>query len=195
MPLVEVALAVCGSINAAAFLSLFGTRFLLHWLLKRHFRKRPGSLLIRRDDPDVPMPAAHVVRVEDPGTYHVSKLTPEDWGLCVLDSGRRRLLLEGVSHRYVVNGRDVTALVPLVSGASVSVRIEYRVARSGDGGDGGQPFSFVLNRYSNGNILVYTFSTFPILNLVIGPIVRRSSARFATRIGRALGVAVAARGA
>ena len=54
-----------------------------------------------------------VVRIEDARTYHRAKLSPEDIGIAFFDAENRRLLVEGVSHRYVIRGEDVTCLRPL----------------------------------------------------------------------------------
>ena len=68
-----------------------------------------------------------VLRVEDARTYHQSKLAGEDLGIALLDPDHRRILLEGLSHRYVIRGEDVTCFWPLQAHAVISIRIDYRI--------------------------------------------------------------------
>lgn len=178
LPGLETMMLIWMAFTAAALALVVSSGLIHRRLLGRRFRTRPDCVLAKELRP-------FVVRVEDPATYHVCKQTPEDWGLCVLDCSNRRLLVEGVSHRYVVHARDVTALVPLVSGASQSVRVDCCVA-AGVGDGGGEAFSFVLHRYANGATILYGFAILPLLNLVLLPYVRRGSARFRAKIAGAL---------
>ena len=79
-----------------------------------------------------------LVRIEDARTYHRTKLSPEDIGIAFLDVENRRLLVEGVSHRYVIRGEDVTCLWPLQAHSIISARIDYEI--------GGERLSLVLAR-------------------------------------------------
>ena len=66
------------------------------------------------------------------------KLSPEDIGIAFCDAENRRLLVEGVSHRYVIRGEDVTCLWPLQAHSIISARIDYEI--------GGERYSLVLAR-------------------------------------------------
>jgi hypothetical protein len=94
-----------------------GKPFLAHRL-----RNQPDSLLL--DDPEL---ASWVLRVEDARTYHQTKLAGEDLGIALLDPEHRRILLEGLSHRYVIRGEDVTCFWPLQAHAVISIRIDCRI--------------------------------------------------------------------
>jgi hypothetical protein len=90
--------------------------------LAARLRGRPGSLLEHGGD----LPSA-VLRVEDARTYHKQKLSGEDLGIALFDRENRRILLEGLSHRYVIRGEDVASFWPLQTGEVISVRIDYRI--------------------------------------------------------------------
>jgi hypothetical protein len=94
-----------------------GKPFLAHRL-----RSRPDSLLNEETGLQ-----SRVVRIEDARTYHKTKLAGEDLGIALLDPENRRILLEGLSHRYVIRGEDVTCFWPLQAHAIISVRIDYQI--------------------------------------------------------------------
>ena len=74
--------------------------------------------------------ATMVARIENAQTFHLMKSAPEDIGVCLFDQPRRRLLIEGISHRYVICGSDVTKLALLNSAQTTTLHLNYRV---GDG--------------------------------------------------------------
>src|SRR5262249_17111360 len=90
--------------------------------LADRLRNHPDSLL--HDEPDL---ASWVLRVEDARTYHQTKLAGEDLGIAFLDPEHRRILFDGLSHRYVIRGEDVTCFWPLQAHAVISIRIDYRI--------------------------------------------------------------------
>lgn len=110
---------------------LFGGTAIQKSFLARRLARRPGSLLEGCDRLH-----SRVLRLEDAKTYHKQKLCPEDVCLCVFDRPNRRVLLEGVSHRYLIRADDVATLWPLQSGDKISLRIDYRI--------GEEPLSVVL---------------------------------------------------
>jgi hypothetical protein len=67
------------------------------------------------------------LRIGDARTYHRMKLSGEDLGIAIFDGENRRLLFEGLSHRYVIRGEDVTCLWPLQSHSIISARIDYLI--------------------------------------------------------------------
>jgi hypothetical protein len=142
------------------------------WRLLRRFRRRGGSLLGA-----LPAGKLELVNLEDAATFHITKFTPEDWCLCRVDAANRRLLLEGISHRYVIRGSDVTALHPARS-SQVNVMIRYRV--------GPEELGLVMARPNMGRSIVYGLSRFPLFGWPLRPLMQRSSPRFARRLARAL---------
>jgi hypothetical protein len=139
------------------------------WLLMRRFARRSPPLF----DADRALPKLPG-RIEDPATFHVGKVTPEDWIVCQLDATRRRLLIEGISHRYVIRGEDVTAIEP-VGSAVASVRVDLVIG-------GTQPLAIVVARYSPAAGFVYALAAQP----VIGPLFRGAAAGFGRRFARRL---------
>jgi hypothetical protein len=71
---------------------------------------------------------SRVLRVEDARTYHRQKVVGEDLVIAVLDPENRRIMLEGLSHRYVIRGEDVTCFWPLQAHSVISIRIDYMIA-------------------------------------------------------------------
>ena len=121
--------AILGVAAIVMFVGLIGSLVMmlagdrvLRPLLVRRLRARPDSLLH----------AAHglptlAFRVRDPRHLHREKYIPDDLVLLALDQPNRRLLIEGLSHRYVVRGEDVANLWPIPSGDTVAVQLDYRV--------------------------------------------------------------------
>jgi hypothetical protein len=128
-----MAVGVAGAIADAVFMlaMLFAGDGIQKRLLSRRLGARPGSLL----EASAGLPT-RLMRLENAQTYHVQKLAPEDLCVCAFDRPNRRVLMEGISHRYVVRDVDVTSFWPLQSGDKVSVRIDYRV--------GDEPLALVL---------------------------------------------------
>jgi hypothetical protein len=91
-------------------------------LLAGRLRRQPGSLL----EQGAGLESA-VVRVEDARTYHKQKVSGEDLGIALFDRANRRVLLDGLSHRYVIRGEDVTSFWPVQAGEVISIRLDYRV--------------------------------------------------------------------
>ena len=71
---------------------------------------------------------SRVLRVEDARTYHRQKVAGEDLVIALLDPENRRIMLEGLSHRYVIRGEDVTCFWPLQAHSVISIRIDYMIA-------------------------------------------------------------------
>jgi hypothetical protein len=149
------------------------------WLLLGYFARRPGNLI---DAQRARLPRK-LIRIEDPATFHISKITPEDWGICVLDAQHRRLIIEGISHRYLIRGVDVTQLKPVQSSMSVVVQINYRI--------GEHTFGIALNRYGMGGAMITAFAQQPIIGALIRLVAGSPSKRFARRVGKILQVEVA----
>jgi hypothetical protein len=79
-----------------------------------------------------------LLRIEDARTYHRTKASPEDEAIAFFDAENRRLLIEGMSHRYVIRGEDVRCLWPLQAHSIISARVDYEI--------GGERLSIVLAR-------------------------------------------------
>lgn len=121
------ALVWVGGIGAVAdgifmLVALFCATNMQKPLLGRRLARRPGSLL----DGWERLPS-RILRLENAKTYHKQKLSPEDVCLCVFDAPNRRILLEGVSYRYLIRADDVATLWPLQSGDKISIQIDYRI--------------------------------------------------------------------
>jgi hypothetical protein len=101
------------------------------FLLRRKLERRPGSLLTGGTNA-----RALLFRVHDAAAYHLSKSKPLDLAVCVLDQAQRRLLLEGIRYRYIVQASDVTRLEALESGETVSLDLAFNIAQ--------QPLHLVL---------------------------------------------------
>jgi hypothetical protein len=100
-------------------------------ILRRRLIRRPGSFLEVTGGLKT-----RLLRLENANTYHVAKTTPEDLCVCAFDPTHKRLLMEGITHRYVIRGDDVTSLWPLQSGPTISLQLAYRI--------GEEPLTVVL---------------------------------------------------
>ena len=67
-------------------------------------------------------------RIHDASAYHLSKSKPLDLAVCVLDREHRRLLLEGIRYRYVIQAADVTRLEALESDETISLDLAFNIA-------------------------------------------------------------------
>lgn len=90
--------------------------------LARRVGGRPGSPLIAVESPS-PVPLA----LEDGKTFNKPKLVGDDFALVFFDAERRRIIAEGLTHRYVIRAEDITAYWPMEAVGSVAARIDYRV--------------------------------------------------------------------
>ena len=106
-------------------------------ILRAYLSSRPDSLL--RAFENLP---GQAVGLEDAKTYKKSKLVIEDSGVCLLDSERRRLLLEGCQYRYVLYGKDVVSVEPVSMYALSGARVNCRM--------GGHYLEFVLTAAGHG---------------------------------------------
>jgi hypothetical protein len=155
----------------AVVFSAIGFGPLQRWLLRRHFARRGGSIV------EIAGGRHELIRIEDPATFHISKLTPEDWGIAVLDGARARLLIEGVSHRYVILAQDVIELTALKA-TTASARVTYRV--------GEVTLGVVINRHSTWALWLGAVATIPILGLPVRPWGQRPARVWARRLGAVL---------
>ncbi|AMV38556.1 hypothetical protein [Planctomyces sp. SH-PL62] len=110
-----------GFLAAGMFIWFGGFR---HWrgFLARRIHGRSGTPVDGR--PDLP---SRVLALEDARTFDKPKLVGDDLGIAFFDRAGRRLIFEGLTHRYVIRGEDVAALWPVPSQSNVAVRIDYRI--------------------------------------------------------------------
>ena len=175
----ELIAAVCFGLSmlmmglsaVAVVFSAIGFGPLQRWLLRRHFARRGGSIVENAGG------RRELIRIEDPATFHISKLTPEDWGIAVLDGARARLLIEGVSHRYVILAQDVIEVAALKA-TTASARVTYRI--------GEVTLGVVVNRHSTWALWLGAVATIPILGLPVRPWGQRPARSWARRLGAVL---------
>lgn len=90
--------------------------------LARRVGGRPGTPLGEMDEP-----SSVALAMENGKTFHKPKLIGDDFALVFLDPEHRRIIAEGLTHRYVIRAEDVTAYWPMEALGSVAARIDYRV--------------------------------------------------------------------
>jgi hypothetical protein len=113
-------LFVVGGIGFAGI--LVGGNVLRKRSMIRTLCRRPGALFGAEAKGET-----MVLRMEDAHTFHQLKSTPQDIGVCLFDADRRRLLVEGICHRYVICGSDVTKLTLLDAGTTTALQLNYRI--------------------------------------------------------------------
>jgi hypothetical protein len=69
------------------------------------------------------------VGVEDACTFTTMKIAPEDFAYIGFDAANRRVILEGVTFRYVIHAHDVLSVGQATGAATTGVQIVFRVAR------------------------------------------------------------------
>jgi hypothetical protein len=141
-------------------------------LLTHHFRRRGSSILSPHS-----LSRREIIRIEDPATFHIGKLVCEDFGIAIFDHARGRLLIEGVSHRYVIRGGDVTSILPLKSNQS-TVQINYRIGET--------DFGIVVNRYRAVVFWLSALAAMPLLGLPVRSFSRRAPDKFAQYLRQVL---------
>jgi hypothetical protein len=67
--------------------------------------------------------------VEDARTFTTMKIAPEDFAYIGFDAANRRVILEGVTFRYVIHAHDVLSVGQATGAATTGVQIVFRVAR------------------------------------------------------------------
>ena len=92
--------------------------------LARQLRNQPDSVLELYAEQRL---KSRVLRVEHPPNYHKTKWIGEDIGIALFDPEHRRIVMEGLSHRYLIRGEDVTCFRPLLAQNILSIRINYRI--------------------------------------------------------------------
>ena len=65
--------------------------------------------------------------VEDARTFASMKIAPEDFAYVAFDSQRRRLILEGLIFRYLIEARDVLSVGQQAGATTTGVQIVFRV--------------------------------------------------------------------
>jgi hypothetical protein len=93
------------------------------------------------------------------------------------------LLVEGVSHRYVVRGADVLEIVP-IKGNSASARIVYRI--------GDTTLALVVNVYRPWVFWVGVVASLPLVGAPLRPLSHRIPVRWARRLQAVLAPAPSA---
>lgn len=136
----EIPLIVATCLGIATFLGAVAV-FLFHAQiarrgLARRLLGRAGALFPRND----PRPRL-AVGIEDLSTFHVRKPHPEDYGVLLIDERGRRLLIEGVTHRYQIRNADVLGLRPLQGAATPGVELRYSA--------GGEPLALAITTASS----------------------------------------------
>jgi len=136
-----------GGIILGGFAIALTFRKLRSIILKGCLTLREGSFLKRF--PDFPV---RPVSIEDAKTYQKTKLLAEDEGVCVLDAGRRRILIEGCAFRYVIYGSDIYLIEPVSAYALGGARLTCRM--------GGHQLAMVIKSAGHGPLasLVQAFA-------------------------------------
>ena len=119
-----LAAGVIGFFAAAIVGLVYGSRGLRSWrdYLVRRVGGRPGTPLGAPDEP----PSA-ALALEDGETFHKPKLLGDDFAIVFFDREHRRLVVEGLTHRYVIRAEDVSQIWPVAASAASAVRVDWRV--------------------------------------------------------------------
>lgn len=115
----------------AAYCSLGGIMLLLTcpWFVRRAVR-----LGLRERYDDVVrlsnLRPSLCVGVEDCRTFTTMKIAPEDFAYAAFDAARRRLILEGLLFRYVIQAADIVSVQQAAGAAATGTQVVFRVGRA-----------------------------------------------------------------
>jgi hypothetical protein len=70
------------------------------------------------------------VGVEDCRTFTTMKIAPEDLAYVAFDAAHRRLILEGLLFRYVIQAADIVSVQQAAGAAATGTQIVFRVGRT-----------------------------------------------------------------
>jgi len=161
------AAAVWGGIGIALLPLALVYIMAIPWFKKRYaagrLLTRPGALFQSARGANV-----FLCGIEDAMTYHVRKPTPDDIALCMIDSARRLLLIEGCTHRYVIHAHEIDRLSAIESGPRILLELSCRV--------GSELLSLVLYR---------DYVKWHMLNPLL---TQNAAARFVKKLRRELGL-------
>ncbi len=121
-PGLVMCVAACGTFGGIGL--LFSSVFCVRWSVRRYLGERFDA--VRRMS-NLRRPLC--VGVEDARTFTTMKLAPEDFAYIAFDAANRRLILEGVTFRYVIHGHDVLSVFQAAGATTTGVQINFRVAR------------------------------------------------------------------
>ena len=119
---VTMSLAACGTLGGIGL--LFSSVFCVRWGVRRALGERYDAV-VRMSNLRKPL----CVGVEDARTFTTLKLAPEDFAYVGFDAANRRLILEGLTFRYVILAGDVYQVAQAAGAAASGVQITFRVVR------------------------------------------------------------------
>jgi hypothetical protein len=116
-----ITVAVCCSLGG--FVCLLATMYCVRWSVRKHLGQRYEAVE-RMSSLRRPL----CVGVEDARTFTTMKLAPEDFAYIGFDAANCRLILEGLTFRYVIHARDVLSVTQAAGATTTGVQIVFRVA-------------------------------------------------------------------
>jgi hypothetical protein len=118
-------------LTVAAFCSLGGIGLLLanvffvRWGVRRGIGERYAQA---RQHSNLRPPLC--VGVEDCRTFTTMKIAPEDLAYVAFDAAQRRLILEGLLFRYVIQAADIVSVQQATGAATTGTQVVFRVGRA-----------------------------------------------------------------
>jgi hypothetical protein len=118
------AAGLVGFFAAPLLLIVQGTRGLRAWrgYLARRVGDRPGSPQGESGEP----PSTALI-LEDGSTFHKMKLLGDDFAIVFFDREHRRIIAEGLTHRYVIRAEDVSRIQLVPSTSTAPVHLDWSV--------------------------------------------------------------------
>lgn len=136
-------------------ISMFVILFLLLFL--RKFQAQFIYLLLKltkgniiSDFHDLP---SVFISLEESRTVKKIKICGEDFGICFLDSSRRRIIIDGCAYRYIIQAEDVISIKPVSTYAIGGSILKCKIA--------GQEMGIALTRANEGPFLTLILTFIP----------------------------------
>jgi hypothetical protein len=118
-------------LTVAGFCSLGGIGLLLTsvFFVRRSVRRGIGERYAEARNHSTLRPPL-CVGVEDCRTFTTLKIAPEDLAYVAFDASRRRLILEGLLFRYVIQAADIVSVQQATGAATTGTQVVFRVGRA-----------------------------------------------------------------
>jgi hypothetical protein len=121
-PGLVMSVAACGTFGGMGF--LLSSVFFVRRAVRGYLGERYAAV-VRMSNLRRPL----CVGVEDARTFTTMKIAPEDFAYIAFDAASRRVILEGLTFRYVIHAHDVYSVSQASGTATTGVQIVFRVAR------------------------------------------------------------------
>lgn len=101
----DISISIAIAFGAVGMLTTFSMVNVQNALVRRELRRLAASIPAFN-------PTENIINlsIENPETLRVVKVVTEDFALCYCDASRQLIVIEGISHRYVIRAADIISM-------------------------------------------------------------------------------------